>query len=131
MKEKQMAKKMILVMVFLMVAGSVPVFSQDLSNIDETIYIGNMSEAAFKNYNIDPDGRYAGSRNYRLAQVDKLSRSILSAMWEAIEDYDCEAGDVFLVSYGDEGGVYWVLLRLRIENGQWTYSYRAKRVVNK
>jgi hypothetical protein len=130
MKEKQMAMKKILVMVFLMVAGSVPVFSQDLSNIMETIYIGNMSEAEFMNYNIDPDGRYAGSRNYGLAQVDKLSRSILSAMWEAIEDYDWEAGDVFLVSYRDNG-VYWVLLRLRIENGQWTYSYRAKRVVNK
>jgi hypothetical protein len=126
-----MAKKMILVMVFLVLAGTVLVFS----DIDKLgfIYMDNMSEAAFRDYNPREFG-YDGYPNAygninRTAPVGKLPKEVITAIWEALSDYDYAIGDVFIFTYGigEDFHLYCVLLRLSVDGGKWTFNYRARR----
>jgi hypothetical protein len=65
--------------------------------------------------------------------ISKLPKEVSQAMWNALDSYDLDVGDVFLFSCGYEWtspkAIFVVLRITRINNdGTYTYNFRAWQV---
>ena len=97
-------------------------------------YLGNPPNynefTSFKNERFAAFERLMKSRKMKVQLISKLSNSIMVMINSRLNDYDCEAGDVFgiiMTPYGlpdgDEG--YWMILRFTsiTQYEWWCWEY--------
>jgi hypothetical protein len=124
MKERNMKKLVLVLLVFLAVTANVFSGEWDYVPNTEFRYLNNFSEEHFKLV----ASEWLDIVTQTFQELKKLPKEVGQAIWKELESYNLESGDVFAFRCGYDSTrpkAILVFLRIKEGNGGWTFSYYA------